>query len=191
MEETWAQLHRRPRDGYVKFINSGNFIVKKPVFDRIGGFDERLSTDEDADLGLRLGAAGFKIYESHDVAALHLRNPKSLVGFFRKELWRGSGMFRMHKRTYVDRVFLATLVHTFLVALGVLSALFLELHAGARVAVVLLALLFVPSLAVCYRFAESGKVYRPLRSLLLYCIFFAAKVVAMVTETIRGCRRQG
>jgi glycosyltransferase involved in cell wall biosynthesis len=184
VEETWSRLHRRDKDGYVNYLNAGNFIIKKSVFDRIGGFDERLPTDEDADLGLRLLAAGFRIYEAHDVSAVHLGNPKSLVGFFRKELWHGSGMFKMRRRSLSDRILWATLLHGTLVAFAIVFAFLPIVPVPARAAIVLFALSFVPGAILAYRFTKLENPTRPLRSLLLYWIFFAAKVVAMVREIV-------
>jgi len=189
VEETWSQLHRRDKDGYVNYLNAGNFIIKKSVFDRIGGFDERLPTDEDADLGGRMLAAGLSIYEAHDVSATHLGNPKSVIGFFKKELWHGSGMFRMHSRPYLDKVFLATILHVCLFILGIILALALKISLGWRIAAVFFALLPVPAATLCFRFGKSRKVYRPLRALLLYCVFFAAKGVAMIREFFRALGR--
>lgn len=185
VEETWAGLHRRTHDGYVNYLNAGNFVVKRMVFERVGGFDERLPTDEDADLGGRMLAAGFSIYEAHDVSAVHLGNPKSLVGFFKKELWRGSGMFRMHRRPYLDRVFLATIVHVCLFTLGMILALALKVSPEWRIGIAISGLLPVPAATLCFRFGKSRRVYRPFRALLLYCLFFAAKGAAMTRETVR------
>lgn len=189
VEETWAGLHRRAQDGYVNYLNAGNFVIKRTVFEKVGGFDERLPTDEDSDLGGRMLAAGFNIYEAHDVSAVHLGNPKSMVGFFKKELWHGSGMFRMHRRPYLDKVFLATILHVCLFTLGIILAFALKISPGWRVAAALIGLLPVPAATLCFRFGKSGRVYRPLRALLLYSVFFAAKGVAMTKEIVRAFGR--
>lgn len=189
VEETWAGLHRRMHDGYVNYLNAGNFVIKRKVFEQVGGFDERLPTDEDADLGGRMSAAGLKIYEAHEVSAIHLGNPKGVIDFFKKELWHGSGMFRMHGRPYVDKVFLATILHVCLFILGIILAFGLKISPGWRIAVLLLGLLSVPTATLCFRFGKSRSVSRPLKALLLYFVFFAAKEAAMIRELVRVFRR--
>ena len=65
MEETWHYLHWPTEDGYRPHrYSSGNFVVRKEVFDKIGGFDETLVTGEDAEIGLRLTAAGFRVFRA-------------------------------------------------------------------------------------------------------------------------------
>jgi glycosyltransferase involved in cell wall biosynthesis len=176
VEETWHNLHRRPRDGFVNYLNAGNFIVRKAVFDHVGGFDENLATDEDADLGWRLRAAGFKIFESHDVSAVHLGNPKDLREFFRKEAWHGLGMFSLRKHSAFDKV---------LLVFAAVALIRPQLSIGPRLGLALFGLLFVPALTVAYRFMKLRRIYRPFRSLLLYWLFFAAKVYALGARIIR------
>ena len=188
VEETWAGLHQRTQDGYVNYLNAGNFVIKGEVFKQVGGFDERLPTDEDADLGGRMLATGFKIFEAHNVSAIHLGNPKTLLAFFKKELWHGSGMFRMHGRPYVDKVFLATIFHFCLVILGMILAIALKISLLWRIIVLLLGLLFVPSVTLSFRFVKSRKVFRPVRALLLYFVFFSSKGAAMIGELTRAFR---
>ena len=51
----------------------------------MAGLNERLITGEDAELGLRpASTSGFKIFASPQIAAVHLRNPKTLGQFFRE-----------------------------------------------------------------------------------------------------------
>jgi len=59
-------------------------VVKRQAFLAVHGFDESLIGTEDVELCLRLTHAGFKIYESHAVGAIHLGTDKNLVTFFRK-----------------------------------------------------------------------------------------------------------
>lgn len=62
--------------------------VRKSTFDQIQGFNEKLITCEDVDLGYRLNNHG-KILNTERLRITHLLNPKSLTQFFMKELWHG------------------------------------------------------------------------------------------------------
>jgi len=46
IEKAW--FSQRPQNGDVKYINAGNFIVKKDSFLAVGGFDKTLITGEDS-----------------------------------------------------------------------------------------------------------------------------------------------
>jgi len=47
----------------MKFMCGSGFMVKKNLFDEVGGFNEKLKVAEDQDLGLRLETKGKLIYE--------------------------------------------------------------------------------------------------------------------------------
>ena len=67
------------------FIPSGNFLIKADVFKSINGFNEELVTCEDAEIGLRIIKKGYKIINSSEIKSIHLRNPKTIKDFFKKE----------------------------------------------------------------------------------------------------------
>jgi len=65
-----------PVAGPTNTITGCNFSLKRVVYDRMGGFDERFSNPavfEDGDWGMRAYAAGFKIRYSPEPALHHLR----------------------------------------------------------------------------------------------------------------------
>lgn len=179
-EETWQRLHRRTRDGYINYINSGNFVIKRSAFNQVGGFDERLETDEDVDLGERLRAVGFKIYESHDLKAIHLRNAKTLQDFFKKEVWRGLGMARSHRRLFHDKVLMTTLAHIAFNLIGISCVALLPVPLAGRAALMAACSLFAPVVSVAYRYAALRRFYRPIGSVILYHLWLDAKIFSLL-----------
>lgn len=178
IESTWHHLHRTEREGFVDFLSAGNLIVRADAFEHVGGFDEGLVTGEDAELCQRLRDHGYRIYQDPAIVAVHLGNPKTLLGFFRKQRWYALGMFGTVRRSSIDKPVVAMLVHLLAVSsaggmLFVTSATW-----GARVVLVAAAVLLVPALAAMYRWWQVGRVIRPMTSLLLYEIFFAARITA-------------
>jgi glycosyltransferase involved in cell wall biosynthesis len=97
---TWVQrfwaLHRlrNAARGEAVWLASGNLVIRKRDFDRIGGFDESLVAAEDVDLCVRLRASHGRIVSDMRVANIHHGEPRTLRQFFRKELWRGSSGIR-------------------------------------------------------------------------------------------------
>ncbi len=189
--ETWHHLHWRQGDGYVPYLYAGNFIIKKDVFERIGRFDESLITGEDAELGLRLTADGYKIYKAEAVSAIHLDNPKSLLAFFKKQAWHGLGMFGGLKSTSLDKPLAMTFVHLILTVVAALNLLLNPGPLWVRSAAFVLATATVPLLTVFYRSAWRGKIYRPMRSWLLYYLYFAARVYALFKIIVLSFSRSG
>lgn len=180
VETTWHRLHRTDREGYVPFLSAGNLIVDAEAFEEVGGFDERLVTGEDAELCSRLRARGHRIYQDPAITAVHLGNAKTVRGFFQKQRWYALGMFGTVRGFSFDKPVAATLGHLLLVGGAVAAIAATSLGLGFELLVLTAALLLMPAVAVGYRWRQTGRVSRPLRSLLLYEIFFAARITAAV-----------
>jgi Glycosyl transferase family group 2 len=106
-----GSVHRAPEDsgwiakasaelastktGEVKYIPSGNLIVSRQCFDTAGGFDERMTTNEDVDFCRRVRRLGHLVFADPDIVAIHHGVPRSALDFFRRELWHGRDSFRV------------------------------------------------------------------------------------------------
>jgi peptidoglycan/xylan/chitin deacetylase (PgdA/CDA1 family)/glycosyltransferase involved in cell wall biosynthesis len=99
-DTSWAErvwdMHVEPRrrDEGAQWIPSGNLIVFKESFEKIGGFNENLITSEDVDFCRRFRKKGFTIISDERLSVVHLGNPKTVKNFFIKEIWRGKGAFQ-------------------------------------------------------------------------------------------------
>jgi glycosyltransferase involved in cell wall biosynthesis len=189
IEVTWHQLHDRRRDGYVPYINAGNFVVSKAAFDAVGGFDEALRTGEDAELGQRLVAAGYRIYQSHSVIAEHLGNPKTLRAFFRQQTWHGLGQFGTVGGRSLDKPVAMTALHGLLNASAVAILLRGPLPLAGRVALAAALSALAPLATIVFRMRRALPP-RPLRGLLLYHLYYDARLwaalrIAMGRTTLR------
>jgi glycosyltransferase involved in cell wall biosynthesis len=191
IEKTWHALHVRRKDGYVKYLNSGNLVVKSVAFAQVGGFDAGLVTCEDAELADRVRLAGFKIYESQSVRAIHLGIPRSLGQFVRRQAWYGQGMLadlRLWKPLATALLYLVLLV------VGLLNFHFMPGPLILRSAVFLLLLNAIPALAVGYRLRRLGHIISPLPSLLLYHCFYVGRLCglgrALVGSVARTYRKE-
>ncbi len=179
IEETWSKLHWI-QDGYISYVFGTNFLVRRSAFEKAGGFDEKLLTGEDTELGQRLLAAGFKIYRAQAISAVHLRNPKTLSAYFRRQVWHGLGMFGTVRGNLLDKPFGMMVAHIALSAAG--SAI---LAAGPGSLAVrgleFLALsVLAPTVTVIYRGVRARCFPRPLGAILLYYLYFVARAYALV-----------
>jgi GT2 family glycosyltransferase len=184
IEVTWHQLHDRRRDGYVPYLNAGNFVVSKAAFDAVGGFNEALRTGEDAELGQRLVAAGYRIYQSHAVIAEHLGNPKTLRAFFRQQTWHGLGQFGTVRGRSLDKPVAMTAAHGLLNAAAVAILALGPIALGGRLALAALLSLLAPLATIVFR-TRRALPPRPLRGLLLYHLYYDARLWAAL-RTVMG-----
>jgi GT2 family glycosyltransferase len=179
IEKTWYEIHARPHDGLINYINSGNFAIKRQAFRAVGGFDETLIGSEDAELCLRLNRTGFKIYQARAVRAVHLDADKSLRVFFNKHAWRGLGMFGLLRSTWITMPLFTTFAHLFLCMGAVVNLFLTSASLFTRLAVFIFMLNLAPIATVLYRGWQVKHFYAPFKATLLYHVYFMARLYAV------------
>jgi len=112
VEKSWFVLREASRKK-VNFIPAGNLIIKRKVFEQVGGFDENLITGEDYNLCDKIKRAGYLVISDNSIRAVHLGNPKTLRTFFKKEIWYGLGMISSSK-DFANKIVILSHVFLFL-----------------------------------------------------------------------------
>ena len=79
----------RMKDRNSHYINRGHLITNRATFTRIGGFDENLSTVEDADFCERAHRLNIPVRPDPKLVAIHRHYPESLSAFIGREIWHG------------------------------------------------------------------------------------------------------
>jgi glycosyltransferase involved in cell wall biosynthesis len=179
IEQTWADLHRRHQDGAVNYLNAGNFVIRRDVFEALGGFDQNLISGEDAELGARLVEEGFRMHEAQSVRAVHLGNPKSIARFYRQQLWHGLGMLGTTRVSLFDKPILATAAFVLLTILGIVLPIAWPASLLPRLIISIVCVLAVPVAAVAFRVAQGRRSPRFAHGVLLYWVYLAARSRAL------------
>jgi hypothetical protein len=179
IERAWHNLHYSGKPGYVSYINSGNFFVRRSAFAQVGGFREDLRTGEDAELGQRLIAAGFRLYSDPAVRAVHLDNPQTLRQFFRRSVWHGLGMFGTARRNVLDKPTLMMALHLVATAVGLSVALSPSGFGARNIALFAVLQLAAPGLTVVYRMWSATRLQNPVPGALLYWLYYWARLYAL------------
>ncbi len=181
IEQTWTVLHHLDREGEVEWIPGGNLVIRREVFDEVGGFDPELTTGEDVDLCKRVRAAGHTIYRDPSIVAVHLGNPRTLKAFFKQHWWHGMGAITGARRG-APIPLLMSVMH---LLITVLSLVGIAVYPRpAMIVALLLGQAVVPSAAVVYRMVRGGQAPHPLRAVLLYWLYFLARITALGSATI-------
>jgi glycosyltransferase involved in cell wall biosynthesis len=105
------------------YINSGNLICSKQLFDLIGGFDNKLKTGEDVDFCERARKQGAIVKPDPQFFVYHEGYPKTLKAFFARERWHGIGDTQSFEKFLASKVallslFVALLTICFLISIG-------------------------------------------------------------------------
>lgn len=134
VQKAWALVRvKRQTVEEVEWLESMNMFVRREIFGRVQGFDERLATCEDYDLSLRLKAHG-RLVADRRIRAIHHGEAATLGQFFRKERWRGmsnlAGLLRhgLHWRELPS--LLAPLIALLCLLLTILALLVLAASKG-------------------------------------------------------------
>jgi GT2 family glycosyltransferase len=119
----WFDDEHANRAGETSYVPSGDLLVSRSTFNRIGGFDESLQTNEDYEFCQRAKDAGFPVYSVPQLEVIHLGTPQSISAFYHKQAWHGQHVLRVFVQN-LPRFFNARVVffalYTFLGLLVVL-----------------------------------------------------------------------
>jgi len=95
---TWFGGAELERQGDVDWIPAGDMLLARATFERLGGFDESISTNEDCELCERVRAAGLRVVGDAAAAVVHLGTPQTLGHFYRKVRWHATDGLRVFVR---------------------------------------------------------------------------------------------
>lgn len=102
LEDTWCSF-RKNVSGDVSFLSAGNMLMRRNVFNIVGGFSEQLISGEDYELGQKVRKLGYRVVCDPLMKTVHLGNPKSMADLIAKERWYGLGMFDTIKHGELSR----------------------------------------------------------------------------------------
>lgn len=183
IERAWFS-NRVSTPSAAHYINSGNLVVLRDGFDRIGGFDASLITDEDYDFGSRFRDAGLNMVEDPALRVVHLGNAKTLSAFFHKTCWHStSGMNLRTAEGHLDKPMVMTFA--FIGCSVAAAAIVLLGGANARSIIAgLLALLAVPAITSVYRTLQYRNMKQFPQLTLLHTVWYFARAVTFVKSRI-------
>lgn len=194
VEFAWDRAHRRTSGderAEVRYLPGGNLAVRREQFLSLGGFDEALETGEDMDLCARYAASGLRIVDARSIRSVHLGEPQTLRGVFRRNRWHGRGARLRYADGRFAPITLSTIVFAISTIAGVIGAAWALLGRNPWWALAALAPLTVPGLYAA-RYAKPLRLQHFAQLLLVYCAYFLGRATALATVMRRAWqRRQG
>ena len=101
-ENPWARSigyelkNRYQRIGkYTGRVATMNLLLKKAVIEEAGGWDEKLPSQYDTDLGFRISAKGYKIAYEPSAVCYHFNRP-TLRAYYRQQLQYGKNTLKLY-----------------------------------------------------------------------------------------------
>jgi glycosyltransferase involved in cell wall biosynthesis len=178
IERVWfGQLKARDQD-QSNYINGGNLVVSKKLFNQIRGFRPEYRTGEDVRFCQDAIAIGGKILPIESISAIHHGYPKTIKDFFRRERWHGIGMKNYLFRPWKSRDL--TLAYYFIVITGLfIISMICSMNMIAFITAIWLLLQLLPiSILAWYRSRIQRMHFFSLT--LLYFIYGWARVFSLI-----------
>ena len=175
-----------------EWLGSGNLIIRREAFQRVGGFDASLQSCEDVDLCNRLRGAGFHILAEPKLRSVHLGDPATLRALFLGELWRGRDNIKVTLRGPVTRRALPSLAIPVidLAALLVIAAgAWTGLRAAAAAFVVVAALAGVRAVKMTVGRAQLTAA-DVAANVIVATVYDLARALSLVTRATHRTRRE-
>lgn len=108
VERGW-KLNSSRLTGRVKSLAGGSFILKKEIFEKLGGFNERINAGEDTKLSVDIKSLGLELWFIDQCYVVHLGYPSTLRGFLRREFWHASSYLKSNNGSK-DKMFITVLI---------------------------------------------------------------------------------
>jgi GT2 family glycosyltransferase len=183
----------------VRWLPSGNLLIRSDVFRQVGGFDEGLETCEDVDLSRRLAAAGSRLVADPRLVSVHLGDPRTLGAVCLGELWRGRDNLRVTLRPPRHLRSILSALQPLTTVIVLVAAIALALADSSRALQWLLAGIGLVLLASIPRILQMatrgadrgpGTLMRCIAVALAFDLGRAAAIVARATHGTRGQARE-
>jgi glycosyltransferase involved in cell wall biosynthesis len=164
-----------------EWIQSGNLIIKRDVFNLVGGFDEDLSVCEDSDICYRILDSGYKIISNRDICSYHLGFAKNIWTFFKKGLWQGQDLVMVFFKHRNKRRYLKVMNFALFYLVGLLILLVGILLLKIKIIIIAFVLMFILPfiLAISKSFEKKEHKYI-LQLVLLYTVFGLSKAISLI-----------
>ena len=155
---------RLPKD-----LIGASIVLQKEAFEKIGGFDENVTSGEDTALSKTATKTGLAVRITSDLSVVHLGNAKTFGGFARHQVWHGENYLENIKLSFTDPVFLILLINLFLIVVAIGMFLASEVAFFWSLS---LAFFFLPLILSIKRIKRSKKTPNSKSLLLIYFLDF-------------------
>ena len=95
LARSWFDDEHANTAGDTSYVPAGDVLLRKSTFVRIGGFDEKLETNEDYEFCRRARRLGIPLRSYPCLEVIHLGTPQNIARFYRQQRWHGRHVFKV------------------------------------------------------------------------------------------------
>lgn len=174
VEDVWY-FNIKKNGGDVNYIGSANLIVKREIFDHIGGFDPNLNSGEDRDLSRKIQRLGYRTIHDNKLKVIHHGYPKNLKEFFKREKWHGKSIIVDYSDIFRSKMFHILSLISLLLVFLMGSILLNNNYYVLTCAFLLFSFPFGISFCRCLKNRRFNNFFH---LALLYFIYFSARLIS-------------
>jgi len=178
----------------VEYLPTANLIVKREVFERVGGFNLNLETGEDSDFCHKIRKLKIRLISDTNILVVHMGYPKNLWQLYKKEMWHSKELYNLLGSTKFRIEYIFGVVIPFIYTLclfGVLSLIIKTISTGDGILLFYAAIIFffIPILLALYKGFDKNNFRYLVHSIFYFTIILIARVNANLSffwEKIRS-----
>ncbi len=126
VERCW--LLGTPETMLPRELIGASIALQKNIFEKIGGFNENITSGEDTELSKQAQTLGFAIELTSKLSVIHLGNAKSAKEFVKRQIWHGENYIKDIKKSLNDPTFILINISLISILTIILSALIGQTH---------------------------------------------------------------
>lgn len=169
------------------YINAGNLIIHRSLFNAIGGFNPAYETGEDEKLYYDARIHGGRIVKNSLIRAIHHGYPKSIKHFFKRERWHGLAMKNYLARPWKYRDLLLALYYVIVMGMFLFALFF---SGKVLISIIFMLLSLVIPLFLLATLRSKRKFCDVLPLTYLYFVYSWAKTFALFDIILKGRLRK-
>jgi len=167
----------------VDYLAGGSFILKRDIFEKLGGFSEDLIAAEDDDLSQRIRSIQLQLHHTPSCDVIHLGYPKTLIDVARRQVWLGSSLSLKSSEIHNPMTMLTCLF--LLASISLFPAALIALKFNAYLIVNIFIIIIIPFIAAAGKSLKGSEYYSRRSQFaklwIIYFYYFIGKNIGMLS----------
>lgn len=185
VEKAWFYLvSGAKRPDFVEWLGTSNIFVRSEVFKQVGGFNENLETGEDVELSYRI-RENYLICLEKDVHTIHLRESKTLVDLFKRELWRGKSSLKTFKESGYAKKEFPSIFAPILNWIAIMMTLILAIARSGLIIFPMIVIVFLPFAFLLRKKVKMDSAIKVLQCYMVALVYIQARSFSFVSEVLQ------
>lgn len=172
----------------VKYLAGSSFVLRRELFEKLGGFNENIVAAEDDDLSQRIRDLQLMLLQVPNCHVVHLGYPQTLIAVARRQVWLGSSIVLSISQMYDP---MNVLTYLFLVSsISLFPASLFALKTSSILIANVLILFTIPLIAAVRKALNGSEYYSKSSHFaqlwIIFFYYFSGKCIGILSRFMRA-----